>query len=456
MKKMGEMGRVVRIGVVGLGGRGYGQMMTLLGMPDVHVAAVCDVYPDRMERAQKGAAEKQGFKPDGVADYRELNRRDDIEAVVVMTSWTTHALISIDAMKCGKYVAMEVGGAASVEECWQLVRTSEATGKPCMMLENCCYGLEELTLLKMVRLGLFGELVHCQGGYLHDLRSEVGNGDVNRHYRQDNFLHRNGELYPTHELGPIAKYLGLNRGNRMLSLVSMASKAAGLQAWLKEHRPDSPLAGRQVNQGDIVTTIIKCANGETILLTHDCTLPRPYSRGGVVQGTRGIWTEANRSLFLEGHSPVDPAAWTHKWESDKPYFERYKHPLWQAYEEYGLRGGHGGMDYLVLRAFIESVQQQRQPPIDVYDTAAWMVITALSEQSVAMGGAPVPVPDFTDGAWINREAPDSGMYSLDVIDESIAPTAKGSARRKPTAKAKVTSRSLKTKATKPRKTSRKA
>jgi predicted dehydrogenase len=420
---MGEKGRTVRIGVVGVGGRGHGQMQTLLGMPDVRVAAVCDVYPDRVARAQKSAEEKQGFRPEGHADYRELNRRDDIEAVVVMTSWQTHAQIAADAMRCGKYAAMEVGGAASVGECWDLVRTSEATGKPCMMLENCCYGLEEMTLLNMVRQGLFGELVHCQGGYQHDLREEIGKGDLIRHYRLDNFMRRNGELYPTHELGPIAKYLNLNRGNRMLSLASMASKAAGLKTWLREHRADSPLASRQVNQGDIVTTMIACANGETILLTHDCTLPRPYSRGGRIQGTRGLWMEDNRSLFLEGHSPVVAGAWTHRWESDKAYIEKYKHPLWKAYEEYGLRGGHGGMDYLVLRAFIESVQEQKPAPIDVYDTASWMVVTALSEQSVAMGGQPVPVPDFTDGAWIRRGAPDTGMFSLDVIGGDLAPEA---------------------------------
>jgi hypothetical protein len=296
-----------------------------------------------------------------------------------------------------------------------MVRTSEATGLPCMMLENCCYGMEEMALLNMVRLGLFGELVHCQGGYQHDLRDEIGNGDVNRHYRQQNFLHRNGELYPTHELGPIAKWLEINRGNRMLSLVSMASKAAGLHAWLAEHRPDHELSRRQVNQGDVVTTIIKCANGETIVLTHDCTLPRPYSRGQRIQGTRGIWMEDNRSIFIEGSSPVDPTFWTHRWESDKAYMDKYKHPLWKEYEEYGLRGGHGGMDYLALRAFVESVQERKSPPIDVYDTASWMAITCLTEQSVAMGGMPVPVPDFTNGAWIHRGAPDDGMYSLDTI-----------------------------------------
>ncbi len=424
MKKMGEPGRPVRIGIVGVGGRGVGQMRTLLAMPDVKVAAISDSYPDRVERACQVAAELQGFRPDGYSDYRALNRRDDIEAVVIMTSWTTHIVIAIDAMEQGKHVALEVGGAASVAECWRLVRTSEASGKWCMMLENCCYGEVELTLLKMVKEGLFGEVVHCQGGYLHDLRGEIGWGDESRHYRQDNFLHRNGELYPTHELGPIAKYIGLNRGNRMLSLVSMASKAAGLNAWFKEHRPDSPLATRQVNQGDIVTTMIKCANGETILLTHDCTLPRPYSRGGRIQGTKGIWQEDNRSLYIEGISHTDPKAWTHKWQPDEEVFAKYKHPLWRAYEEFGLRGGHGGMDYLVLRAFVEALQEHKGPPIDVYDTASWMVITALSEESVAMGGMPVAIPDFTDGAWIKRDALDTSFYSLDVIDESIAPKAK--------------------------------
>lgn len=417
MKKMGESGRIVRLGIVGLGGRGVGQMKTLQGMPDVRIAAVCDVYPDRVERARDIAAENQDFKPDGILDYRELNGRDDIEAVVVMSSWTTHILIAVDAMKRGKRVAMEVGGAASIEECWEMVRTSEATGLPCMILENCNYGMEEMALLNMVKQGLFGELVHCEGGYQHDLRKEIGNGDVNRHYRQDNFLHRNGDLYPTHELGPIAKYLDINRGNQMVSLVSMASKAAGLQAWLAEHRSDDEIARRQVNQGDVVTTIIKCANGETIVLTHDCTLPRPYSRGGRIQGTQGIWMEDNRSIYIETRSPADPTFWTHRWESDEAYIEEFKHPLWREYEEYGLRGGHGGMDYLVLRAFVESVQEQKEPPIDVYDTAAWMAITCLSEQSVAMGGMPVPVPDFTNGAWICRRPPEAGMYSLDVIPE---------------------------------------
>lgn len=406
-------GREVRLGVIGLGSRGAGQLKLLLEMEDVTVAAVCDAYADRMEASRQIVTEKRGTAPFGTQDYMEVLTREDVEAVVIMTDWQTHIRIAVHAMERGKIVAMEVGGAASIDECWKLVRTSESTGIPCMLLENCCYGREEMALLSMIRKGLFGELVHCQGGYEHDLRDEIGLGDKNRHYRQDNFMRRNGELYPTHELGPIAKYLGLNRGNRMTSLVSMASKAAGQTAWLREQRKGEPLADAVFNQGDIVTTMIRCANGETILLTHDCTLPRPYSRGGRVQGTKGIWMEDGRTIYIDGRSPADPKHWTHVWESDAAYMDEFCHPLWRAYEEYGLRGGHGGMDFLVLRAFIECIQRGEHFPIDVYDTAAWMCITALSEQSIAMGSMPVPVPDFTDGMWMGKRPSCESDFALD-------------------------------------------
>lgn len=411
--RMGEKGREVRVGVIGLGSRSVEQIRVLCAMPDVTIAAVCDGYADRVEEARARIEKETERKPEGEADWRALVARADIEAVVIMTSWQTHAEIAIAAMKAGKQVGLEVGGASSIEECWALVRAGEETGRVCMLLENCCYGREEMALLQMVRAGLFGELVHCQGGYEHDLRDEIGLGDVNRHYRQEHFLRRNGELYPTHELGPIAKYLNLNRGNRMLTLCSMASKAVGERAWLREHRTGEAIANVEFKQGDIVTTMISCAGGETILLTHDCTLPRPYSRGGRVQGTRGVWMEDNRSIFIEGRSPVDPSHWTHSWESDAKYMEEFCHPLWREYEAFGKRGGHGGMDYLALRAFIECVQEGTIPPIDVYDAASWMAITALSEASVAMGGAPVPVPDFTNGAWLRARAKNTGTYALD-------------------------------------------
>lgn len=413
--KLGSAGRTVRLGVIGLGFRGIPQLRLLLTMPDVEIAAVCDVYEDRIQEAQDIVEQARGVRPFGTTDYRVVNTREDVEAVVIMTSWTTHALIAVDAMKHGKVPGMEVGGASSIDECWQLVRTSEETGIPLMMLENCCYNDVEMALLNMIKQGLFGELIHCRGGYMHDLRDEVGEGDIARHYRQMNFMHRNGELYPTHELGPIATYLNLNRGNRMLSLVSMASKARGEHLWLKEHRADSPLSNVKFNEGDVVTTMIRCANGETIVLTHDCTLPRPYSRGGYVQGTNGVWQEDNHGIYLEGRTPVDPKDWMHHWESEKKYLKKYEHPLWKAYREFGLRGGHGGMDYLVLRAFIESIQEGKPFPIDVYDAASWMSITCLSEQSIAMGSMPVPVPDFTDGRWITPQQRPGDMYSLDAV-----------------------------------------
>lgn len=415
-----QTGEVLRLGIIGLGKRGISQLHVLLDMQDVAISAVCDIYADRVAKAKKLVEEKRAEAPFGTQDYRRLLARADIDAVIIMTSWTTHASIAVSALRAGKAVAMEVGGASSLEECWQLVRAQEETGLSCMMLENCCYGKEEMQVLNMVKKGLFGELVHCQGGYQHDLRTEIGNGDLDRHYRQQNFIHRNAELYPTHELGPISKLLNINRGNRMLRLSAMASKARGMELWMREHRAGEEIAHTRFNQGDIVTTMIQCANGETIVLTHDCTLPRPYSRGGRVQGTKGIWMEDNASVFLSGLSPENPQHWSPElWEPFANYEEQYGHPLWKAYEQYGLRGGHDGMDFLVLRAFIESVQQDTPTPIDVYDTAAWMAVTFLSEQSIAAGSTPVTVPDFTGGRWIGRDPAAPGVYALDDVYDDL-------------------------------------
>lgn len=411
---LGHIGPIVHIGVIGLGARGFSQLKLLMSMEDIRVVALCDRYDDRLQLATEYVTEHQGERrPIATPDNQRFFECADMDAVLIMTSWQTHIPLALDAMKSGVIPGLEVGGASSLQECWDLVHASENSGIPVMLLENCCYGKEEMALLNMVRQGLFGELVHCRGAYAHDLRDEIGEGDLRRHYRLENFLHRNGELYPTHELGPIAKYLNLNRGNRMLTLSSMASKAKGQQAWLKQHRPDSPLCEIEFCQGDVVTTMIQCMKGETILLTHDCTLPRPYSRGGRIQGTKGIWQEDNRSIYIEGYSPVDSSHWTHRWESDEKYMVEYQHPLWKEYEAFGLRGGHGGMDYLVLRAFIESIQQKQPFPIDVYDCASWMSITPLSEASVAMGGIPIPIPDFTNGKFMTDRPRHQGIFALD-------------------------------------------
>ncbi|MDG0791497.1 Gfo/Idh/MocA family oxidoreductase [Cohnella ginsengisoli] len=387
----------VRIGVIGLGQRGKSLFALLREMVGVEVAAISDLYEDRLLQAAADAQSASHPVPALYQNYKELLAREDIEAVIVASSWTSHAEIAIAAMRAGKYVGSEVGGAASLEECWELVRTSEATGVPCMLLENCCYGRSEMAVLNMVRQGLFGELIHCRGGYLHDLREEVATGIENRHYRIHNYLNRNGDLYPTHGLGLPAACLNINRGNRIVSVASIASKARGINAWASEHLGPEHRASRSpIELGDIVTTMMKCAHGETILLTHDTSLPRPYSRAGQVQGTKGVWMEDGNAIYIDGASPA------HEWEPFDSYLERYEHPVWQRFLKDGVKGGHGGMDYLVLRDFLDSVKSRTSPPIDVYDMATWMAVTALSEQSVHAGGAPVAFPDFTNGKWIER------------------------------------------------------
>ena len=403
------------IAFVGLGGRGSGLADLVAQMEDVRIPAVCDVYQDRVDRKVERLEELTGHRPEGYLDYREMLARGDLQGVVIASSWTTHVEISLAAMRAGVYAAAEVGGASSIQECWELVRVSEETGVPFMLLENCCYGREEMAVLNMVKQDLFGELIHCQCGYEHDLRSEITRGTENRHYRLNNFTYRNGDLYPTHGVGPIAKMLNINKGNRFTSLVSMTTKSRGLHEYaVKELGPEHSQYDTVFGQGDVTTTMVKCARGETVLLTHDCSLPRPYSRAQRVQGTKGLWMEDKNAVHFddfEGES----------WAPMSEYLEKYDHPVWHDFINDGVRGGHGGMDYLVQRAFIEAIQAGRQTPIDVYDSVAWMAITTLSEDSIACGSAPVPFPDFTNGKWI-RQRPDPDCYwTLDGLYEGERP-----------------------------------
>ena len=412
------MKEFVNIGMIGISGRGSGMLRELLKCDGVRVPAVCDKYEDRALNGKKIVEEATGTTPDVYLDHKELLKRDDLDAVFVATTWITHARIAIDAMKAGKHVAMEVGGAASVEECWQMVRASEESGKFCMLLENCCYDRKEMAIFNMVKQGIFGEIIHMQGGYQHDLRDEISLGRENRHGRLFNFQHRNGELYPTHQLGPISKVLEINRGNRYLSVSSFATKSRGLNLWIKENKgEDYDLANYSFNQGDVVTTVLKCANGETVVLTHDCSLPRHYSRAYRVQGTKGIYMEDGNTLFIEGLTKHEDGNWMHPGEDFDNYLEQFEHPLWKKYQQDGVHEGHGGMDYLVLSAFAESVRLDSKPPIDVYDAATWMAVTCLSEESIAIGGAPVPFPDFTNGMWIDREPYRRGVFCLDEVCE---------------------------------------
>ena len=415
---MSEM-KIVKTAFIGLGARGVPTLKLLCSLEGVLVTAVCDKYEDRVQNGIDAVKEVAGNTPFGTQDYKEVLAREDVEAVVICTDWNTHIPIAIAAMEAGKQTAMEVCGAYSVDECYDLVKAYERTGIHCMFLENGCYHEHRLALYHMVKQGVFGELIHMEGAYAHDLRSEIGHGLENRHYRFRNFQRRDGDLYPTHDVGPIAKMLDINRGNRMVALSSFSSKARGMHEYMvANYGPDHEYAKINWNQGDIVTTMIKCANGETILLLHDDTLPRVYSREFKVQGTKGLYVDygkwEDQRLFLE-EDPAKPVE--EVWRDFSAEFrDKYQHPLWRKVKRENMLGGaHGPIDELVLRAFIESVQRGIAPPIDTYDGATWMALTALSEQSVAMGGAVVPIPDFTRGQWIDREPAPRSIYALDDI-----------------------------------------
>ncbi len=395
----------VKVGVVGFGARGMSLLKrVMLEMNDVSVLALCELREERLEKAAKAVEEVNGERPFCTSDYDEILKIEELDAIVINTGWRPHIELAIKAMNAGKYAAIEVGGANTLYECYHLVEAYEKTGMPCMMLENCCYGQKELLALNMVKKGLFGELVHCAGGYHHDILAENLFHEEG-HYRLNEYVHRNCDNYPTHELGPIAKILDINRGNRMLTLSSTASKAVGINHFAKTtYGEEHPLANKSVAQGDIITTVIKCARGETITLTLDTTLPRAfYSRGLVVRGTLGMFDEDTKTVYLEGMEEGVRG-------NQEQMEATHGHPIWQNYDP---KGGHGGMDWLVFEAFFDSVKKGINTPIDAYDTAAWASISVLSEQSVTLGGTPLPIPDFTNGKWTDREPAIGGKFCLD-------------------------------------------
>ena len=404
----------IKIGYIGLGRRGKNVLQNcLVHMDDVEFTAICDTYPKALEEGRDIITEHGRPEPIMTQNYMDIIKNDEIDAVIVMTGWAGRAEIAAKAMYAGKYAGIEVGCAFDISECYMLIEAYEKTGMPLMMLENCCYGRKEMMTLKAVKDGLFGEVVHCDGAYQHVLPGEdlfVDMDSPNHHYRIDSYINRNCENYPTHELGPIAKVLNINRGNRMVTLSSFASKSAGLKEFSKKLLgEDSPYSRINYKQGDIITTVITCAGGETIHLSLDTTLPRPYySRNFTVRGSKGMYTEERHVMFLEGMEEG-----VH--DNDDEMFEKHDHPLWAEYSAEGIKGGHSGMDWLVCRAFVESVKRGVNTPIDAYDTVALMAIAPLSEMSIAMGGAPVAIPDFTKGKWINREPIVEGKYCLDKV-----------------------------------------
>ncbi len=393
----------IRIGYIGLGGRGQSLLDDIILEQGENVTAVCDLYEDRVKKGADSVEKKCGKRPKEYIDYMDVINDENVNTIIITSAWESHTEIAVAALKAGKATAMEVGGAYTLEQCYELVKTYEETLTPFMFLENCCFGRREMMALHMTELGVFGEIVHCAGGYQHDLRNEISFGKENRHYRLRNYLTRNCENYPTHDLGPIAKVLKINHGNRMLTLTSTASKSAGLHEYIMKNKSDDEfLKNAHFAQGDIVTTVIKCANGETIVLTLDTTLPRFYSRGFTVRGTKGMYEEATDSVFLDREEDIKhDIDWKKVCAGNaEKYQDEYDHPIWKKYIESGfVQGSHDGMDWLEFQLFFEALRNDEPMPIDIYDAASWMSITALSEMSIAHGGAVVDIPDFTNGKW---------------------------------------------------------
>ncbi len=400
----------IKFVLCGCGHRGASLTKNIVAKVDgVKIVGVCDTgWIDKAETLKNELKDLYNIDVKAYDNYKKMFEELNPDAVFVATSWEYHVEVATYAMEKGVAVAMEVGGAYNAEECYKLVSTYEKTKTPFMFMENCCFNKDELFVTNVVRNGLMGEIVHCHGAYAHDLRHEIAYGKQNRHYRLRNYLSRNCENYPTHELGPIAKILNINRGNRMVSLTSMASKSAGLHEYVQDKEELNELKDAVFAQGDIVKTLIKCENGELISLCLDTTLPRFYSREFTVRGTKGMYTQDNDMLLIEGdyEESWDLLNFYKNHHHNTVNYEKYLPKIWKDVTQEILDAGHGGMDYFEFVAFFDALKNGTEMPIDVYDAASWMAITYLSEISIKNGGAPVEIPDFTNGKYKTRKPKD--------------------------------------------------
>ena len=393
----------VRVGFVGLGHQGPSHVQNLLKIEGVEITALGDIVPAKVKKVQD-MVEKAG-KPRpraydrGPKDYERMAGEEDVDLIYTATPWEWHAPIMLAAMRNGKHAATEVPMAPTLDELWELVETAEKTRKHCVMMENCCYDRAEMQILNMVRKGLFGDLLHAECGYLHDLRQLKLTDFYEGRWRVKHAIRKDADLYPTHGLGPVAQWMDVNRGNQFDYLTSMSTKSRGLNLWAAEHiGPDSPEAKQKYALGDVQNTLIRTKRGETILITHDTNSPRPYSRKILLQGTKGIvrkYPEAK--IHIEGRSKA------HTWEELRAYRDEFEHPVWKALEERSAGAGHGGMDFIEDFRLIQCLREGKPMDMDVYDGAAWSAVTELSAKSIAKRSTSVDFPDFTRGKWKTRE-----------------------------------------------------
>lgn len=400
---------LIKVGFVGIGNQGTGHVRNLLRIEGCQVAAVCDIRPGRVKWAKDAVVKAGQPEPKvytgGDLEFERMCAEEDLDLVYNAAPWRWHTPICLAAMKNGKHAASEVNIALTVEDCWRLVETSEKTKKHCVMQENCCYNSTEMVTLNMIAQGMFGEIMHGECGYLHDLRGLKIHPTVYQGmWRVYQSIKRDGNLYPTHGIGPMAWCMDINRGDAFDTLVSMTTKSIGLNEYAdrkyaaaksdKDKKFYSEWQNRKYALGDINTTLIKTKKGKTIICKHDTNLPRPYSRAFLVQGSRGLMR-----MYPAAKVHIEGVSKGHGWEDFAEYKKKYEHPVWKAIREMAKGAGHGGMDFIEDYRLITALRKGITPDIDVYDSVAWSAIIPLSEQSIKNGSAPVKFPDFTRGAW---------------------------------------------------------
>jgi predicted dehydrogenase len=389
--------KTVKIGVVGTGNRGTSHVSCLLTIEGVEVVALCDLIENKVRNAAEICV-KAGKKPPSVYygdrnTYKQMLDKESLDAVIIATYWDSHSEIALHALKNGIRPGIEVPASLTVDDTWNLVETSEKTGIPFMMLENWSFRQDNLALLNMKRLGMFGEIVHCHCAHSHDcidhwfFDSKTGE----QRWPAEYLLKYNRDQYPTHAVGPVISWLDINRGDTFTEIVSTATASKGINAYFKRKFGENhPNANLKFKQGDIVTSVLKTKMGKTLVINYDMQLPRPYSNRWMLQGTKGVYYEEKPAIYLIENSPE-----YHQWEPWKPYEQKYNHKWWQG--EFSALS-HGGTDFVMLNQFIKAVSEKGQPPVDVYDSAVMTAIVELSGISIT-NNAPVAFPDFTKGKW---------------------------------------------------------
>jgi len=388
----------VRIGLVGVGNRGSSLLRLLLWMKDVKIPALCDIDVQHLAAGQNAVIESERPRPEGYSrsehDFERLMARDDLDAVVLATPWEWHVPMAVYSMKAGKYTACEVPAALTFEQCWDLVNTHEQTGTQYMMLENWCYREDNLAVLNMIRQGLLGEIVHCHCAYSHDCITWYFDAKGYPKWSGNFLTRRNANPEPTHAIGPAMSWMNINCGDYFAYATATASRPLGIYSGLARRWGKDHISVKQKYlQGDVVTTVIKTNNGNTIVVNNDMQLPRPYDNRWLIQGTKGLYSQEHSAVCLVGLTQGE------QWEPFEPYQTKFEHSMWKTLPPDAPDGGHGGPDYLVVREFVNAVKNRTAPPIDVYDSVIMSSIIPLSQESIAKGSAPVPCPDFTRGRW---------------------------------------------------------